>query len=664
MARGYEAHEAMVADVRMWFKMGLLSLLVCFAVQVVVVALATRSNYRENFTFSFPSGKTKVLPFSVLWKYYFPSFSIFGRETKVTPHEEVKGLFPGKTAVPTSEYKRAIEVFFGRRIQAFEASFRSTFYWSFLIYLLSVAYIAFFLHRSSKLSTVRFLRGAVKVPYAKLQADLRKTVAGEDGEGGRNLKICGLDFPRDGETKHLLIMGTTGTGKSVLMNQVIRQLVQRVKKHKTNDKMIIYDVKGEFLSKHYLDGDPEALRALGVEPDLVFYPFDKRCLRWSFFNEIRSDADFDVYSKVIFTPPREAVADPFWLNAAKDVFVAGLRFLHMRGARSNAEIWNFFCQSLEDIHKQLKGTLPLHHQMALKHIDTKAKGPGASVISVLTEKISFFRYLSGLDGPFSFRDFIARSRGRNLFLLNIKNYATIFRPLMTFAFDVMIRETLSLPDTDRKENRRIWFCIDEIGSLDQISVLFDLLTVARSKGGCLLVANQDLGRIEDIYGRANRRTFYNNFNTNFVLRLNDPDTADFLSQSIGEREVVKVMASRQMSPRDSGDRKSFSDQDKTEKLILPSEFINQPDFHCVIKVSGHGISEGVIPRTFYDPVVPHFLDRYADQPLPEAPPPPEPPEAHPPDGVAGTAAPAELPAPSLAGGALDGGAATEEPSFK
>ncbi|MBP7866086.1 MAG: type IV secretion system DNA-binding domain-containing protein [Acidobacteria bacterium] len=184
---------------------------------------------------------------------------------------------------------------------------------------------------------------------------------------------------------------------------------------------------------------------------------------------------------------------------------------------------------------------------------------------------------------------------------------------MIFAFDIMIRETLSLPDTDRKENRRIWFCIDEIGSLDQISVLFDLLTVARSKGGCLLVANQDLGRIEDIYGRANRRTFYNNFNTNFILRLNDPDTADFLSQSIGEREVIKVMGSRQMSPRESGDRKSFTDQDKTEKLILPSEFINQPDFLCVVKVSGHGISEGVIPRTFYDPVAPHFLDRYAGQ---------------------------------------------------
>ncbi|MBP7867023.1 MAG: type IV secretion system DNA-binding domain-containing protein [Acidobacteria bacterium] len=462
----YTDDGARVADVKMWVKMGVLALLVCLVIQVTLVALVARSAYREQFTFQVRPGLTKALPFSVLWKYYLPSFVLFGRESRVTPHAEVRGFFPGKTTVPVSEYRQGLDRYLGRRIAAFEATFVSVF-------------------------------------------------------------------------------------------------------------------------------------------------------RWSFFNEIRSDADFDVYAKIVFTPPKEAVADPFWLNAAKDVFVAGLRFLHLSGKRANADIWDFFCQDLPDITHQLQA-LPLHHRMALKHIDTQNKGPGASVISVLTEKISFFRYLSGLDGTFSFRDFITSSRGRNLFLLNIKNYASIFRPLMTFAFDVMIRETLSLPDTDRKENRRIWFCIDEIGSLDQISVLFDLLTVARSKGGCLLVANQDLGRIEDIYGRANRRTFYNNFNTNFILRLNDPDTADFLSQSIGEREVIKVMGSRQMSPRESGDRKSFTDQDKTEKLILPSEFINQPDFHCVVKVSGHGISEGVIPRTFYDPVAPHFLDRYAGQPLEEA----------------------------------------------
>jgi type IV secretory pathway TraG/TraD family ATPase VirD4 len=221
----------------------------------------------------------------------------------------------------------------------------------------------------------------------------------------------------------------------------------------------------------------------------------------------------------------------------------------------------------------------------------------------------WFRFVTDLDGDFSFRDFIRCPGPGNLFLLNIKNYAETFRPLMTFAFDVMIRETLSLPDTNKKENRRIWFCIDEIGSLDQISVLFDLLTVGRSKGGCMVVANQDLGKIEDVYGRPNKMTFYNNFNTGFFLRLNDPDTAEFLSRSIGEREIIKRMEGRQLSPKDYGDRKTITDQDKIEKLMLPSEFMHIPDFRAVVKFSAYGVSEVEIPREFHEVRGEHFVDR-------------------------------------------------------
>ncbi len=141
-------------------------------------------------------------------------------------------------------------------------------------------------------------------------------------------------------------------------------------------------------------------------------------------------------------------------------------------------------------------------------------------------------------------------------------------------------------------------------------MLLDLLTVARSKGGCLLVANQDLGKVEDVYGRANTRTFYNNFNTGIILRLNDPDTAEFVSRSIGDRQVIKVMGSRQMSPRDAGDRKSLSDQDRTERVMLPSEFMSIPDFRAIAKVGGYGIATAAVPKAFCDTRQPHFIDRY------------------------------------------------------
>jgi len=594
---GYAAHEALTSDIKMYVKMVVLALLLGVLVQAVIVGLAVRRSYQRNFQLPLAGGATFRLPAGALLRYYLPTFRLFGRENQVRIDRELRPFFPEGRSVAAATYRARLEQYLGSNIRRFEADLRRAGSLSCFAYGLSGAYILVFLYAARRMARARHLRGACKVTLPQLRRFLAAAAAGEAGPPGRHLTIAGLQLPRQLETKHILIMGTTGTGKSVLFNQIIGAIRERIRRCHTPEKLIIYDVKGEFLSKHY------------TAEDLVFYPFDARSLRWRFFNEIRTDPDFEIISQIIFKPPRETHSDPFWNNAAKDVFVAGLRFLHAGGHQANADVWDFFSQGLEDIIRQLK-TLPIADRGALKHIESRGSGPAASVISTLTEKISWFRYLVDLDGDFSFRDFIRHPRHQNLFLLNIKNYADTFRPLMTFAFDLLIRETLSLPDTTPGEDRRLWFCIDEIGSLDQISVLFDLLTVGRSKGGCMIVANQDLGKIEDVYGKPNKMTFYNNFNTGFFLRLNDPDTAEFLSRSIGEREVIKKVEGRQLSPKDFGDRKTINDQDKIEKLMLPAEFMHLPDFHAIAKFSGYGITELAVPRRFPPLLNPHFLGKH------------------------------------------------------
>jgi len=90
----------------------------------------------------------------------------------------------------------------------------------------------------------------------------------------------------------------------------------------------------------------------------------------------------------------------------------------------------------------------------------------ASVISILQERISFFRYLTDSDGAFSFRKYIQdESDRRNLFSHEHSQYEAIFKPLMTFVIDIMTREVLSLSDSF---NRRITFVVDEFGSLSKM----------------------------------------------------------------------------------------------------------------------------------------------------------------------------------------------------
>lgn len=599
--KGYSAHKELVSDAGSYIRMGLCALLIGLAAQAALFCWLAVRLYDRTLSYPRRDGRVFTLPFAAYRKIHYPQFVIMGRENKLEVPPEVAPFFrhEGFTApaVPQSTYKAVMSKYFGPEIADYEQALRFSFRWSFGCYALSVLYFAWSCKRSRKMQDTRHLRGAYKVPLARLKAELDKHARREAGRP--HLRLCGLTIPHDLETKHILVMGTTGTGKSVLINQVIAQILARMDKHRTNEKTIIYDVKGEFLSKHYDAGR-----------DILFYPPDKRSVRWSFFNEIRTDNDFDTLAHIIFRPPQETNTDPYWHDAPREVFVAGLRYLHHQGCRQNADIWNFFAQDKADIVTQLK-TLPIHERAGLKHIDSAGvTGPAANVLSGLTTAISWFYDLRESDGPFSLRDYIASTTGKNLYLLNIMEYAEKYRPLMTFVFDVLINATLSLPDTNHREQRRIWYVIDEVGSLNQIKSLFNLLTVARSKGGCLLVANQDLGRIETIYGKANVQTFFNNFNTGFILRIKDPKTADFLSQSIGEREVIKRMDSRQMSPGDFGNRKTVSDQDKVERVMLPSEFQQIADFKAVVNLGGYGITTAEVPREFIQERAAHFECRY------------------------------------------------------
>ena len=288
------------------------------------------------------------------------------------------------------------------------------------------------------------------------------------------------------------------------------------------------------------------------------------------------------------------------------MFRTGLFFLLREGQTSNRDIWEFFSQPLHSIRDALY-TLPVHELGALKHIDKADSNQAASIISILQERLTFFRYLTGHDGPFSFRKFIRDdSERRNLFLMNIRQYDAIFRSLMTFVIDIMTREVLSLRDSF---TRRITFVVDEFGSLAKMPCIFDFLTMGRSKGGVLVLANQDLGSVSNVYGADQKETFFNNFNVHLIFRLNDPTTAEFLSKAFGEREVIKKFQSSQFSPSDLGDRFSMSEQEKLEKIILPTEFQSLPDFNAYLKIANYGLTKMKTPPKFLPLIGEEFAPR-------------------------------------------------------
>ena len=602
--QSYTAHESFWTDVKMMLGMLRKAILAGLLTQMLLLSVLVYDMDRDAYI---AGTKVKLSP-KIFAKYHANFFGNFDAyQWNIDP--QLVPYAKGWPKLPAKIYNQMADYVTGGAYAAQHQELVSSIYISFLGYLASFAYFGIFFYQARAWKDEKFIRGAQMVPLAVLNQRLAEAarqhefsgliIAAPAPKNALNLfaraRSSNTILPFELESKHILILGTSGSGKGVLVNQLVDQIHCRRQKQKTGERCIFYDLKGEYVAKQMHQGD------------FIFSPFDSRSLEWNIFNDIETLPDFDVVAKSLFISPD--TKDAYWFNCASDVFRTGLVYLKMKGTTSNRDLWEFFSQKLEHIKAAFE-QLPIGEQGALKHIDKADSPASASIISILQERIQFFRYLVDLDGDFSFRRYIREQQNakyqRNLFILNIEQYSTIFKPLMTLCLDMMIRETLSLSDN---LNRRIWFVIDELGTLYRMDSIIKLETVGRSKGGCLICANQDLGRIEELYGRANLKSFFNNFNTNFTFRIREPETAEFLSKAIGDQQLIKTSHSRQMSPSDVGDRRSENEQDRTERLIMPVEFQSLQNFEAVINIAGFGVSKIMIPQKFYEERNANFVQR-------------------------------------------------------
>ena len=610
-SRAFIAHDRVVTAARMYFRMAMVGLLIA----VVLYGIGMKVFHNRYMGFPVPEiigGRLVVteaspkLPMRAVVKYYVSpnlqnylggGFSIGGRKPAFVSQEKVdKELIPllGEGRVPRDMYQRAVEVVTKDRVK----NMRRIFPYSLLFFpIFGVGYFLLFAWINHKTEKTEFVRGADLIPFAEMKASLDAEMA---IEGTKNpLRLGEVELPDSIARLHMLVLGTSGTGKSVCLNRFIKTV-------KNKGKSVIYDVKGEFCAKHY---DPKD------DTNLIFYPFDERSVKWCFFNEVRDYPDFDVLATSLYEPPKDA-KEPYWYNAARDVFRTALIYLYKNGKTKNRDIWEHFSKPVEDLLVEYQkppeqGGLPERDRGALKHIQDAGKNTQASsIISIVQERLQFFRYIceepGEEPGTFSFRDYIGKKETGTLFLMNIQQFESIFRVLMTFVVDIMSREVLSLTDS---RDRRITFVIDEFGSLAKMSSIFGFLTMGRSKGGFLVLANQDLGSVSNVYGQDQKETFFNNFNIHLTFRLNDPTTSEFLARGFGKREVIKKYKSSSFSPSDLGDRFTMGEQEKVEEIVLPTEFQNLPNFHTYLKIANFGVTKMKTKKEFLKTLQPEFIPR-------------------------------------------------------
>jgi type IV secretory pathway TraG/TraD family ATPase VirD4 len=313
-----------------------------------------------------------------------------------------------------------------------------------------------FAKRARRQSADDYISGAKLLEETELIAQIRS-----DREEV-SLQFGKIAVPRSAEVKHTLIVGRPGSGKTVSISRNLEVLKER------KGKLIIYDFKGDYVSKFY---DPAV--------DIIFNPLDGRGIDWNIFSEISIKTDIPAIAHSLISPASQQ--DPFWNDAARAVFGGILHYLCQSNQRSNTAIWEMVSSKTEAI-THILADIPEGRE-GYTYIQDASSKQAMSVAAVLMQYTSCFQYMGPGYSNFAISAWLHDDRPGWIFVSNYADIQDTLRPVLSLFVDILSRKLLSMTDD---HDRRIFFFLDEFGTLQRLSSIKNLLTLSRSKGGLLL----------------------------------------------------------------------------------------------------------------------------------------------------------------------------------
>ena len=252
-------------------------------------------------------------------------------------------------------------------------------------------------------------------------------------------------------SKHTILIGSTGCGKTTLMNKMIEQTLKSLT---ADDVVIIFDSKGDFYSRF---GKHPRSQVIGNSK-----PYLSKSLRWNIFKEIlfdtKSDRDIVMNAqeigKILFADREKRTNNPFFPNAARDLFASLLIFLTRTGIQDKnfAKSMLFNSKLKELLEKSTVDDLLkfLSFDQDLTSVASYISGGGEQANGVLSEMYSVVRdILVGVfaeSGDFSIKNFVRHRGGNVLFVEYDLAIGQSLTPIYRLLIDLALKEALGRSD--------------------------------------------------------------------------------------------------------------------------------------------------------------------------------------------------------------------------
>ena len=340
------------------------------------------------------------------------------------------------------------------------------------------------------------------------------------------ITLAGIPLAPEDEVKHFKLIGTTGTGKSTAIRELLAAALAR------GDRAVIADPDGGYLRRFY-----DARRG-----DVILNPFEAASARWDLFAEISDDYDVEQLARSLI--PDHEGSDRSWRGYARTFFSAVTAQAHAAGSRDVRELYRLLVVAgTAELRTLVAGTpaQPFLEEHNGRMFD--------SIRSVTSSAVAALEYVARQrSAPLAVRSWVqqgaapaggsAAARGV-LFLPYRAGQVAALRSTISAWMRLAIFEAMNREEGDQ----RLWFVVDELDALGQIDGLKDALARVRKFGGRCVLGFQSIAQVSSTYGSGEAQTIVENCGNTLILRCSGSEhggTSQFASRLIGEREVLRV----------------------------------------------------------------------------------------------------------------------------
>jgi GTPase SAR1 family protein len=395
------------------------------------------------------------------------------------------------------------------------------------------------------------LRGPQRLEGEDARRALRKRFAKQFRRRPDHDLGPGIPFPGDMWTRHVLIVGGVGAGKTTFIKPLLRSVSA------ADEQMLVFDPKGEFTAEL---GDADILA-----------PWDARSLVWDIAADMKNTQLMRRFAAAIVAES----ADPMWSNAARQL-LCGL-LLCLRKTKGVEWGWRDLASLVALPQPDLLAIMREHHPEAVRVVE-RASVTTQGVLINLSAFCSPILDLADAwgDAPrerrIGFRCWIkGRSSRRQIVLQGHGAYEDLTQKYVAAIIGLISANVSSVEIADDPD-RKIWIVADELPEMGKVPIR-QLFSVGRSRGVRCIVACQDFAQLEQIHGEQTVRALTSMCGTMIVGQMAPGDTAEKICKTIGSREHERMNISTSTSA--SGESRGLSFSRETVPLYSPNELASR-----------------------------------------------------------------------------------------